>query len=99
MKTKQLILTPDGKPQSIFIAVDSGSDKNGKKGFVVYGFSANQPAPTDLKSGNLLINTIFDTEDEALKAGETIVKAQVMATIARIKKEYAEQIKRNKRKK
>lgn len=95
MKTKQIVITLDGNANSLYIAVVTGENKNtGEKGFIVYGFNANQPKPLDTKEGRLLIDTLFETEAEALKAGEQIIKAKVKADYARIKKDVAKQKKK-----
>jgi hypothetical protein len=99
MKTKQIIVTINGQAQSVYIAADAGVDKIGNKGFVVYSFPAKQPEPTDIRNESLLIDTIFKTEDEALKEGEKIVKEKVKVFIANAKKELAKQQKTNKRRK
>ena len=88
-------MTLDGNANSLYIAVVSGENKNtGEKGFIVYGFKANQPKPEDTKEGKLLIDTLFDTEAEALKAGEQIIKAKVKADFTRFKKATAKKNKK-----
>ena len=100
MTTKQIIVTPDGNPNSIYIAAVPGvNTQTGKEGYIVYGFQANQPEPTDTTNGSKLIDTLFESELEALKAGEQIVKAQVKAGLAKHKKDIAEQKKASKRRK
>lgn len=86
MKTKQIIVTPGGKPSSIYIGVVLETDPYGDQGYFVYGFNANKPEPTDNKTGRLLIKVSFKSEEEALKAGEKIVKAKVKADFDKFKK-------------
>lgn len=99
MKTKQVIVTINGQAQSVYIAADAGVDKIGNKGFVVYSFPAKQPEPSDVSNGSLLVDTIFKTEDEALKEGEKVVREKVKVFISNAKKEIAKQQKTNKRRK
>lgn len=100
MKTKQIIVTPNGNPNSIWIAKVQGTNKEtNKEGFIVYGFKANQPEPVDTSNGELLIDTLFEIEIEALKNGEKIVKAQVKADLDRYKKAIADQNRASKKRK
>lgn len=100
MKTKLIIVTPNGNANSIYIAAVSGTHKEtGKQGYIVYGFSANQSEPTNTSNGRQLIDTLFESELEALKAGEKIVKAQVKADLDRYKKALAEQKRASKKRK
>ncbi|HEX8014878.1 MAG TPA: hypothetical protein VF465_06560 [Flavobacterium sp.] len=91
MKTKQvIILSSTGNAQSVFVGAVPGTNKiSGENGFIALGFSAKEGTPTDPKKGKKLADILFPTEDEALKQGEKIIKAQIKAEIALHKKRIA----------
>jgi hypothetical protein len=85
---KKFVVTHGGQPNVFHVAANPGVNKtSGEKGFLAYGFKANLPTtPTDTKDAILLVDTLFQTEAEALKSGEKILKDKAKTTYSQFKK-------------
>ena len=78
MRVKEVIVIEKGEPSVIYIgAVMKTTKWRELLGFQIYVFKANQPKPVDKAEGRLLIDHIFDTEKDAFKQGEKIVREQL----------------------
>jgi len=99
MKSKQVVITIGEITRSLFVgAVPGQNATSGENGFIACGFSAEDGKPTDPNKGKRLAEILFETEDEALKQGEIIVKSTAKAQYAKAKKDAADRQRASKRK-
>jgi hypothetical protein len=81
-KSKKFIMTLNAK--SIVCYVGATLEKNkisSEKGYIAYGYTNIDEAPTPKTKGKLIIDTLFTSIDEALKQGEKIMKDQIKQSV------------------
>lgn len=87
-KIKKIIVTHGGQPQVLHVAACKGlNDQSGEKGFLAYGFKANLTStPKNIDNAKLLVDTLFESENEALREAERIMKDITKTTYMNFKK-------------
>ena len=80
-KVHKFIHSLGGNTWVCHVAACSGVNKNtGEKGFIAYGYDVNlDTRPTDTKNAKMLVDTLFETEAQAIKEGEKIMKGESKA--------------------
>lgn len=91
MTLKEIIITEEGHTNVIYIAVVPGkNNETNQEGFLVYHYKANIPKPSDLTGATRLLEHLFETESDAIKQGEKIVKKKIKDFYKAAKKEANE---------
>lgn len=85
---KKFIVTHGGQPKVLHVAASPGVNKtSGEKGFIAYGYKADlSETPTNTNDAMSLVDTLFKTQDEALREGEKIVRDKVKTAYSKFKK-------------